>query len=112
MLSLLFINFVTKLVFTTKSSLNTGQIIPHIIAIKTVSTAIYPGYYEMISFSKGFMLFDFPWANNFFGTLLGSSFDYIPSGYKIFYTNLNIGSMYFIGVLLSVVLVIVNKTFM
>lgn len=63
--------------FTGKGEiLNYGQIIPHLIAIKTVGIAVYPGHFEMISFSKGFMLYDIPWANNFFGSVFGSPFDY------------------------------------
>lgn len=63
----------------------------------------------MISFSKGFMLYDIPWANQFFGSSLGSPFDYIPAGYKLFYTNLNIASMFFIPLILIIALIIVKK---
>lgn len=103
------VNFILKIFFTAKKSLNTGQILPHIVAIKTVSIAVYPGHYEMMSFCKGFMMYDIPWANNFFGSAFGSSFDYIPAGYKLFYTNMNIGSMYFIPLILLIMLVIIDR---
>ena len=103
------INFLIKILFTVKNSLNYGQILPHIIAIKTVGVAVYPGHYEMISFCKGFMLYDIPWLNSFFGSVFGSTFDYIPDGYRLFYTNLNIGSTYFIALLLLIILIIIDR---
>lgn len=106
------INFLIKFFFTGKNSLNYGQIIPHIVAIKTVGVAVYPGHYEMISFCKGFMIYDVPWANAFFGSVFGSTFDYIPEGYKLFYANMNIGSTYFIALLLIVILIIVDRVFL
>lgn len=77
-----------------------------------MSVAVYPGHYEMISFCKGFMIFDVPWANAFFGLVFGSTFDYIPEGYKLFYTNMNIGSTYFIALLLVVILIIFDRVFL
>lgn len=94
----MFINFLVKVIFTEKGTLNYGQIVPHIVAIKTVGIAVYPGHFEMISFCKGFMLYDIPWLNGFFGLIFGSSFDYEPEGYKLFYINLNIDSTYFISI--------------
>jgi phosphopantetheine adenylyltransferase len=55
------------------------------------------------------MIYDVPWANDFFGSVFGSTFDYIPEGYKLFYTNMNIGSTYFIALLFVIILIIVDR---
>lgn len=112
MLSLLLINFVIKVFFTGKGTFSYGQIIPHFMAIKTVGVAVYPGHFEMISFCKGFMLYDLPWANAYFGSIFGSPIDYIPDGYKLFYTNLNIGSTFFLSLIVLVLIIIGEKVFL
>lgn len=105
-MSLLLANFVIKVFLTGKGVFSYGQIIPHFVAIKTVGVAVYPGHFEMMSFCKGFMLYDLPWANTSLGSIFGSPTSYIPNPYKLFYTNLNIGSTYFISLILLLVIII------
>lgn len=108
-MGLLLVNFVIKVFFTGKGSFSYGQIIPHFVAMKTVGVAVFPGHFEMISFCKGFMLYDIPWVNGYFGSLFGSPVDYIPDGYKLFYTNLNIGSTFFLSLIILLVIIIAEK---
>ena len=41
---------------------------------------------------------DFPWLNNYFGEIFGKITDISPLPYKMFYTNLHVGSTYFLAI--------------
>jgi hypothetical protein len=47
-----------------------GEIIPHILCFKIMSTMIYPVYGEYLNYCRGYSLLDFPWLNNFFSQYL------------------------------------------
>ena len=43
-----------------------GQIVSHILFLKTPVLALYPTYAELIDYCAGFMVADMPWLNNYF----------------------------------------------
>ena len=44
-----------------------GQLIAHILLLKTPVFAVYPTYSELIDYCQGFMIADLPWLNSYFG---------------------------------------------
>ena len=59
----LFVKYLVKSLLTVPTSHNLGQIIPHILALKTGALILYPTYGEYVDFCSGFMTADLPWAN-------------------------------------------------
>ncbi len=62
---LFIINYFVKTFITLPQSKNKFGILPHIIALKACCLIIFPTFFEYISFCKGFMIIDLPWANKF-----------------------------------------------
>ena len=44
-----------------------GQIIPHVLFLKTAALMVYPSRPELINYCSGFMAADLPWLNSFLG---------------------------------------------
>ena len=40
-----------------------GELISHILLMKTAVFAVFPSYSELIDYCRGFMLADLPWLN-------------------------------------------------
>jgi hypothetical protein len=72
--------------------------------MKTIPLALYPTYAEYINYSYGFMFADFPWANNYFSSILGNSSDNIFSPFLIYYDSMNFASMYLVALAIFIVL--------
>lgn len=90
-----------------------GELIAHILLLKTPVLMLYPTYAELLDYCSGFMLADMPWLNNLFARVLADPRDASPSPYLLFYTSLNIASTYFLPllfiILCYIVLLVVNK---
>lgn len=60
------------------------------------------------------MYADFPWMNTFFGETLSDPRDKLPLAFRVFYTNMNIASMYLLALcslaVLSFIGVLVGKS--
>ena len=79
-----------------------GELIAHILLLKTPVLMVYPSYAEMINYCSGFMVADFPWLNSFFGEALSEPTDVSPYPYLLFYSSLSIGSTYMLALLVLV----------
>lgn len=44
-----------------------GQLIAHLLLVKSIVLMVYPAYGELINYCAGFMVADLPWLNAFFG---------------------------------------------
>ena len=88
--------------------MNPGNIIPHVLAFKVGALLLYPTFMEYIQFCSGFMYADFPFLNSVFGGSLGDPRDLTPAPYAFFYTNMNLGSMYFLAVIVILLMVVVT----
>lgn len=54
------------------------------------------------------MYADLPWLNRYFGYKLSDARDLQPDAYELFYTNMNIASMYLLALSIIIILVIVG----
>lgn len=103
----LLINYTIRSFWTDKSvDSDHGEMIPHYLSFAAPALIIYPTTVELLSFCYGFMLLNFPWANDSLGRLLGNTFDTSPEVTKIFYANLNVGSTYAIALIVILILVV------
>ena len=80
------------------------EIAGHVLALKTMSIAVYPTYAEYVNFCLGFMIVDLPWLNNILPEVFASPFDNAPTGYFFYFTNMNFAAMHFFTFLLFVIL--------
>lgn len=101
---ILFVKYSVKALITVPESLNPGNIIPHILAFKVGAILLYPTYLEYVQFCSGFMYADFPWLNSVFGEAMANESDLSPMGYRVFYVNMNIASMYFLACIMILLL--------
>jgi len=102
------VKYLMKALKTVPDSKNQGYIIPHVFAIKCGALILYPTYSEYAGYCSGFMTADFPWLNSLFGNLLGRDADITPYPYKVFFTNLNIGSTYFLALIIVTLLYLIS----
>ena len=65
--SCLFIFFLIVGVFIDPERRDKGQIIAHILFLKTAALMVYPSRPELIDYCSGFMMADLPMLNRFFG---------------------------------------------
>ena len=63
----LFVFFLIVGVIIAPERRDKGQIIAHILFLKTAALMIYPSRPELIDYCSGFMVADLPWLNSFFG---------------------------------------------
>ena len=57
----------------------------------------YPSLGGFINYCQGFTLLDFPWLNSFSASNLTRLTDTAPSGFLMFYLNLNLASTYLLA---------------
>jgi hypothetical protein len=76
-----------------------GQLVPHLLLLKTPVLIVYPSYAELIDYCEGFMLLDLPWLNAYFSDLLADFTGIAPSPYLLFYPSLSIASTYLLPVI-------------
>lgn len=107
---IVFVKYSVKALVTVPESPNPGNIIPHLFAYKIGALLLYPTYIEYMQFCYGFMAADFPWANKPLGEALGNFRDISPQAYKVFYTNMNLGSMHFIASCIALFLFLLTFT--
>jgi hypothetical protein len=69
-----------------------GEIVGHILALKTIPLIIYPTYAEYLDFSMGFMTPDLPWLSYYLPKIMTNPFDLSPSGFNLFFINMNFAS--------------------
>lgn len=69
-LALLLLEYILKLSCTVPHTPDKGNIIPHIMAFKCGSLAIYPAFPEYINYCYGYALVDLPWLNDYFASKL------------------------------------------
>jgi hypothetical protein len=89
----LFINFFMRTTCTASHSRNIGEIVPHILALKTCALMVFPIYPQIASFCYGLMAADLPWFGQYFSSLSYSG-DVFPAGFQLYYTNMNFASLY------------------
>ena len=58
---------------SSASASDKGNIIPHIMAYKCGSLAIYPAFPEYVNYCYGFALADLPWLNEYFSDVLSNA---------------------------------------
>ena len=102
-----FLFYFFKAVIVDPDGYDKGQLIPHILFLKTPVLMVYPSYAELINFCSGFMVADFPWLNDYFGANLSEPTDKTPLPYLLFYTSLSIGSTYILALLVIIFIVVV-----
>jgi hypothetical protein len=91
---ILFLKYLLKAMVTVPVSPNIGNITPHIMAFKVGALLLYPTFIEYIDYCSGFMFADFFWLNRYFGSILADNRERQPASFSVFYTNMNIASMY------------------
>ena len=84
-----------------------GQIIAHILFVKTPVFMVYPSYAEMMSYCYGFMAADIPWLNSYFSAHLSEIRDSSPDPYKLYYISLSIASTYLMALVVLIILALV-----
>ena len=94
-----FLLFLLKAVVLDPRGQDKGQLLPHILFLKTPVLLVYPSYAELVDFCSGFMVADLPWLNDFFGATLAEPTDTTPLPYLLFYSSLSIGSTYLLALL-------------
>lgn len=100
----MFIGYGGKVIWAEKHNGDYGQIIPHILCMKTGALLLFPVQVEYINYAKGFMVADFPWLNSYFGAALSQESDYSPLPYQLHYINMNIASQYLLALTVIVLL--------
>ena len=103
-----------KAVVINPNGRDKGQLIAHILFMKTPALMIYPSYAELISYCSGFMISDMPWLNRFFGSSLSLATDSTPFPYLLFYTSLSLASTYLLAlvVICTIVLSLVATAYL
>jgi hypothetical protein len=105
---LFFFYFVKGVVVDVKGK-DKGQLIAHILLLKTPILMIYPTYAEFIDYCQGFMIADMPWIKNFFAELLSDPRDITPQPYLLFYTSLSIASTFLLPIIFMILIYTVLK---
>ena len=95
--SCLFIFFLIVGVFIDPERRDKGQIIAHILFLKTAALMVYPSRPELIDYCSGFMMADLPMLNSFFGSRLSDPRDLSPAPYRLFFTSLSLSSTYLLA---------------
>jgi hypothetical protein len=98
----IFIFYLFKAVVINPHGRDKGELIAHILLLKTPVLMVYPSYAEMINYCSGFMVADFPWLNSLFGETLSEPTDVSPYPYLLFYNSLSIGSTYMLALIVII----------
>lgn len=56
-----------KAVVADPEGTDKGQMIAHVLFMKTIVLTVFPAYNEMIDYCAGYMVADLPWLNSYFG---------------------------------------------
>ena len=99
--------YLIKAACVTPFAFDKGQLIAHILFLKTPVLMVYPTYVELINYCSGFMMADFPWLNSIFGPALSEPTDLTPLPYLLFYTSLSFASTYLLAFLMLILIVTV-----
>lgn len=103
----LFLNFIVRATCTASRSRNIGEIVPHILALKTCVLMVFPIYPQISSFCFGIMGADLPWFGQYLSSLSVSS-DTQPAGFQLYYTNMNFAAVYLCAFLLCLLLLLLG----
>ena len=93
-LALLLLEYLLKLSCTAPRTSDKGNILPHIMAYKCGSLAIYPTFPEYINYCYGYALVDLPWLNGYLASQLSDLSEYTPDPYLMHYSTMSLSSMY------------------
>jgi hypothetical protein len=74
--------------------------------MKVPAMVIYPSFSGYINYCYGFSIIDIPVLNYYFSGLFTRQTDQSPASYKMFYSNINIASTYFLALLVFLVIII------
>ncbi len=94
---MLFFYFLKGVVLDCKGK-DKGELIAHILLLKTPVLMLYPTYAELLNYCSGFMFADMPWFNNVFASSLADPRDSSPAPYLLFYTSLNVASTFLLPI--------------
>ena len=101
---MLVLSYLLKILITVPQTSDPGEIISHVLLIKVSAMVIYPTLGGYVNYCEGFLFFDFPWLNDNFGEVFSNLTDVSPPGFLMFYLNLNLGSTYFLALLIFTLL--------
>jgi hypothetical protein len=104
----IFLNFFVRATCTASSSRNLGEIMPHILALKTCALMIFPIYPQIASFCYGIMAADLPWFSQYFTSVLAYAGDLEPAGFQLYFTNMNFASLYLLSFVLCLLLLLLG----
>ena len=99
----LLIFYLVKGVVVDSKGKDKGELIAHILLLKTPAFMLYPTFGELMNYCSGFMQADLPWLNNIFSYLLSEPRDITPAPYLLFYNNLNIASTFLLPIILILI---------
>ena len=95
--AVLFGNLLLKASCTYPNSKDLGEVVPHILALKTCALVVYPIFPQIANFCYGLMGADIPWFASSYGDYLAISSDVSPAGFQLFYLNMNFASLYLVA---------------
>lgn len=104
----LFLNFFVRATCTASHSRNIGEIVPHILALKTCVLMVFPIYPQLSSFCYGMMAADLPWLSQYYVSTLSYAGDVQPAGFQLFYINMNFASVYLSAFVLCLLLLLLG----
>jgi hypothetical protein len=103
----LFLNFFIRATCTVSHSRNIGEIVPHILSLKTAVLMVFPIFPQIASFCYGMMAADLPFLNQYFSSL--SYFgDIQPAGFQLFFVNMNFAAVYLAPFILFLLLLLLG----
>lgn len=70
---------------------------------------MYPTYFEYLSFCKGFMIVDFPWANSIIASELTDLSDKVPVPFGLFFKNMSIAGTFLLGISVYIILLLIGQ---
>lgn len=104
----LLLNSLIRATCTCPHSPEQGDIVPHLLSLKTVALMVFPLYPQVVHFCTGLMSADLPWLAPYYASSLATSSDLSPQGFQLFYLNLNIASTYLGGLVIFIVLLLIG----
>ena len=87
------------------------EIVGHVLALKCFSLVVFPSYAEYVNFCLGFMVVDLPWLNVMLPSAVANEFDYAPTGYYFYFTNMNLAAMHLITTVIFLLLLLLAFCF-
>ena len=106
-IGILFLNFLARTTCTASHSRNIGEIVPHILSLKTAVLMVFPVYPQIASFCYGMMAADLPWLNQYFSSLSYPG-DIQPAGFQLFFVNMNFAAVYLASFVLFLLLLLLG----